>query len=339
MKKKKIYNNLIKFLKENLGSIIFLILFGIFCFYDTGYSIYKPGGTINASQRITGDNLNTSKGSFNMAYVSMMKGKLPFYLLAKVLPNWELIKNEKFTISTEENMEDVYARDTLDYKGAVSNAIYVAFSKSNVPYEVIDDDYYVYYKSPQNDSDLKIGDELISYDNIPFESFDDLVKYIDTKKVGDKIKIKYKSNNKELETTSTVYEEDNRYYIGLAFTNIKEIKSEYNIKVNSKGSESGPSGGLITTLAIYNAITKEDITHGKKIVGTGTIELDGTVGTIGAVNYKIDAAVHKHADIFLCPKGNYQDAIKYAKTKKYDIIIVEVETIDDVLDYLNGVEV
>ncbi len=334
---KKEYN-IKTFFKENYFTIIFLILFSIFCFYDTGYSIYKPGGTINASERVSGTNINKGKGTFNMAYVGMMKGKLPFYLLAKVIPSWELVKNEKFVINENENIEDVYARDNLDYKGALSNALYVAFTKANIPFKETKNNYYVYYKTKENDSNLKVGDEIISYDNIPFESFNELVKYINTKKENDQITIKYKEGKNELESKSTIYKKEDRLYIGLSIINIKEIESDYNISVKTKGSESGPSGGLITTLAIYNALTKEDITHGKKIVGTGTIALDGTVGEIGAVNYKIDAAEHKHADIFLCPKENYQDAVEYAKKKKYDIIIVEVGTIDDALNYLNSLE-
>ena len=56
-KKNKVFEIIKKYLKENYISIIFLILFACFCFYDTGYSIYKPGGTINASNRVIGDNL------------------------------------------------------------------------------------------------------------------------------------------------------------------------------------------------------------------------------------------------------------------------------------------
>ena len=44
-------------------------------------------------------------------------------------------------------------------------------------------------------------------------------------------------------------------------------------------------------LMIYNALTEQDLTNGKKIVGTGTIERDGSVGVIGGVKYKIMGAV------------------------------------------------
>lgn len=334
----KIYDELKRFIKENYIGIIFLILFACFCFYDTGYSIYRPGGTINATSRVNGDNIYESKGTFNMAYVSMMKGRLPFYLLAKVIPTWELIKNESFTMNDTEDINDAMARDTLEYKSALSNAMYVAFNSAKVKYDITSSSFYVLFKTDKNDSDLKVGNEVISYDDNRFKDTKSFIDYINSKEEGYKINIKYLDNKKEKETTSTIYKEDDKLYVGLSILNLIDIKSDYNIKVETKGSESGPSGGFITALAIYNALTPEDITKGKKIVGTGTISLDGTVGEIGAIEYKLAAAVKKKADIFLCPKENYESAIKYAKKQKYDIIIKDISSFDEAIDYLNSLE-
>ena len=38
------------------------------------------------------------------------------------------------------------------------------------------------------------------------------------------------------------------------------------------------------TLAIYDKLTKGDLTNGLKIVGTGTISSDGTVGEMVVLN-------------------------------------------------------
>ena len=65
------------------------------------------------------------------------------------------------------------------------------------------------------------------------------------------------------------------------------------------------------TLAIYNSLVDKDITKGKKVVGTGTIEEDGSVGSIGGVKYKLNGAVRQKADVFLVPAGeNYEEAFK-----------------------------
>lgn len=53
------------------------------------------------------------------------------------------------------------------------------------------------------------------------------------------------------------------------------------------------------SLAIYNYLTENDITHGLKIAGTGTIDADGNVGTIGGIEYKIKGAIKNKVDVFL----------------------------------------
>ena len=89
-------------------------------------------------------------------------------------------------------------------------------------------------------------------------------------------------------------------------------------------------------LMTYNALTKQDLTHGKNIVGTGTINLDGTVGEIGGVKYKLMGAVRKNADVLLVPEGNYEEAMKVKKDKGYDIDIVSVKKLSDAINYLEG---
>jgi PDZ domain-containing protein len=73
------------------------------------------------------------------------------------------------------------------------------------------------------------------------------------------------------------------------------------------------------------------------IVGTGTIDIDGKVGEIGGVKYKLKGAIKNDADIFFVPNGkNYEEAIKLKKKHGYDIKIVGVSTLDDAISYLEN---
>lgn len=101
-----------------------------------------------------------------------------------------------------------------------------------------------------------------------------------------------------------------------------------------KSSESGPSGGLMTALAIYNSLVEEDITKGRYIIGTGTIDKDGNVGEIGGVKYKIIGAVKKDADIFLCPVENLEEALEVKKENDLNIEIKGVKTLEEAINYL-----
>ncbi len=327
----KIYAKLKNFIKENYGFLISAFLIIAFFNIDTGYSVYKPGGVINMNDRVS--SLYKSEGSFNMAYVGYMEGLLPFYLIGKINPSWELVKNNDLK-EDNETIEDANARNRLDYLNATSNAKIVAYKYSNTPYEIRSHHFYVIYVTKDNDSGLKVGDEIISYDNNKMTSFDDFKDYIDGKSAGDKISITYLRDDKEHDTSSTIYEEDNELYAGLVILDDKEVYSDKKIDLKTKESESGPSGGLITALSMYNALISEDITYGMKIVGTGTIDEDGNVGEIGGVTYKLAAAVKAKADLFICPSKNYEDAINYAKEKKYEITIRGVDTFEDALKVL-----
>ena len=116
---------------------------------------------------------------------------------------------------------------------------------------------------------------------------------------------------------------------------VNDYDLEPNIEVKTNKRESGPSGGLMLALSIYNKLIDKDITNNLTIVGTGTIDMDGNVGDIGGVEYKLKAAVKEDADLFIVPSGeNYDEAIKVKKENNYKIKIIGVSTFDEMLDYL-----
>lgn len=88
------------------------------------------------------------------------------------------------------------------------------------------------------------------------------------------------------------------------------------------------------SLSIYSAISGEDILKGRNIAGTGTIDMEGNVGEIGGIKYKVMGAVKNKMDIILVPSANYKEAMKVKKEKKYKIKIVEVKTFQDAIKYL-----
>lgn len=335
----KFYDDLIRYIKENYLFLIIIITIMVVFNINTNYSIYKPGGSINVTDRISSDaEVYPSEGSFNMAYVGMIEGKLPFYLLAKIIPSWDVVKNNDITYSDEETIEEMLKRDRIYYEESISNALYLAYDRSGIQFTIKKELNYIVYVDKNCTADLQIGDEILKYDDILYSDFATLKNYVRTKSVGEQVKFLIKRGGKEISTIATIFLEKDQAFIGLSSVSIYEFDSTVNIKIDSKASESGPSGGLMLTLAIYNALTKEDITKGHKIVGTGTIEVDGSVGEIGGVKYKLAGAVKDKADIFIVPKGNYDDAVKYAKEQKYDILIKGVSTFDEALQVLKDLK-
>ena len=164
----------------------------------------------------------------------------------------------------------------------------------------------------------------------------DITHIINDCNFGDKIEIKVKNKGKEYNRYAYIINEANSKKIGILISNKKEYKTNPNIEVKVDKNESGSSGGLITALSIYNSLVKDDITNGLTIVGTGTIDLDGNIGSIGGVEYKLKSAVKEKADLFIVPKDeNYKEALKIKKENNYDIEIIGVSTFDEVIDYFD----
>ncbi len=324
-----------QFIKENLGFIIFLVLFYFVMNFELPYIIYTPGGAINLSERISGDNIYKEDGSFSMTYVSIVRAKVPFMLLSYVIPDWDAIPKEKFTYD-DNDVNETLEIDKIYMQEAISNAEEAAYKAAGIEYKEKSTENIVTYVSSKAKTKLKHGDVLIDVDGIELVDIKVLQDYIKTKSAGDKIEIKYSRDGKEYIDEVTLITLNKETKAGISMAKVKKFETDYSIDVKTKASESGPSGGLMTTLAIYNAITEEDITKGKKIMGTGTIESDGKVGEIGGVKYKLIGAVKSGADVFICPVKNYDEALSVAKKKNYNIKIISAETFQDALDKIKA---
>jgi PDZ domain-containing protein len=66
----------------------------------------------------------------------------------------------------------------------------------------------------------------------------------------------------------------------------------------------GPSAGLMWALGLYELMTPGDLVAGRRIAGTGTIDLAGNVGPIGGIRDKVVAAQRVGAQIFLAPEDD-----------------------------------
>ncbi|MET8744447.1 S16 family serine protease [Streptomyces sp. NPDC004728] len=74
----------------------------------------------------------------------------------------------------------------------------------------------------------------------------------------------------------------------------------------------GPSAGLFFALGIVDKLEGDgaggDLTGGRNIAGTGTIEANGEVGAVGGVSLKTQAARRDGATVFLVPKAECREA-------------------------------
>lgn len=332
----KIYDGLKKFIRENWFVLVLLVFLFICLFGRVPYEVNMPGGIIDLDNRVTvnGEAVDIA-GSFNMAYVSVAQGSIPNVLLGLILPDWEV---EKISETTYENetIEDANKRSKLYLEQSKNYATVVAMDAAGIAYEVSNKINYVAYIDSRAKTDLKVGDNILFCEGKEVADINDITKIVQETNVSDTVSFVVERDGKKVETSAVVYEEENKHYVGISSITTFAIHSDTFVDISSRESESGPSGGLMMTLMVYNALTNQDLTHNKKIVGTGTISLDGGVGEIGGVKYKLMGAVKNEADVFLVPEGNYDEAMEVKKKKGYTIDIVKVSTLNDAITYLEG---
>lgn len=330
---KRIFDSIKKFFKENYKGILILVFIYLLFNFKLDFSIYSPGGLINLDNRIESkSDINKSKGSINMTYVKLVKGTIPTYLLAKVIPTWDIVDNDDITYDGD--IDETIKIDKYYLLESISNAYMVAYNEAGVDYSIKKSNNYITYIYEKAKTDLKLFDNIEKYDNIEFTTFSEMQEYITNKNVGDKITFDVVRNGKNIKCYAELIDLDGKTKVGLTSAVINEYDSDLNVSVKSKASESGSSGGFMTALAIYNAITKDDITKGRVIAGTGTIDSEGNVGEIGGVTYKLAGAYKNGADIMLVPKDNYEEALEYKKKHNLDIELVSINTFKEGVEYL-----
>lgn len=330
----KIYEKVKSFIKENYKSIIFIIVVFFLFFFKLPYYIYAPGGLISTSDKIETSNKINFKGSLNMAYVSTIRGTPITLLYALINKSYDIESVDDVTVGAE-NIEDEEYRNKMLLEEANNIALEVAYKHSNVSYKVQNNKIYVTYVDDSAKTNLKVQDQIIKIDGHKVKDKDYLYNYIKEKKPNDKISFTVINNNKTYKKEAKLINVGGVAKVGIVITETKDIKASKNIDIKFKSTESGSSGGLMIALTLYSYINEIDLTNGKTIVGTGTIEKDGTVGEISGIKYKLAGAVKKGASIFIVPKGNnYKEAKKLKEKYNYKIKLVPVSTFEDALNYL-----
>jgi Lon-like protease len=126
-------------------------------------------------------------------------------------------------------------------------------------------------------------------------------------------------------------EDDGRAIVGIQPATGHIFPFGIDIKLADVG---GPSAGLMFSLGIVDKLTREDLTGGSFVAGTGTIDDKGKVGAIGGIQMKTVAARAKGAKYFLTPSANCQAA---AKDRPAGLTLVKTGTIGDAMDALKKI--
>ena len=192
------------------------------------------------------------------------------------------------------------------------------------------------------------GDVVIAVDGAEVKTSTDLVEAITARKPGDRVDFDVlrqpegRDEVPEPDHVEVVLAEDPRgERPGVAFFGVRvrswvQVDYPYEIHIDS-GSVGGPSAGLAFTLGVIDMLTEGELAGSGSVAATGTIDMGGHVGPIGALDHKVDAARHAGIDLFLVPASQSEEELTLARERaKGEVEIVPVDDVEEALAVLAG---
>ncbi|MFJ7950411.1 SepM family pheromone-processing serine protease [Lysinibacillus sp. NPDC096418] len=338
--------------------VLFLLLIVFLSLYRIDAYIMKPGSAYDVSKFVTvADGDTDDKGSLSLMTVAMQQATPMSYLWAKTQKYQKLMDINQVRNPLEDN-EEYNVRQLKLMSDSQFNAKYVAFKKAGLDVNVKFEGVFVLNVLDGGASDgvLKAGDEIVEVDGQKIENQAMLVELLKTRQIGDEVNIQFIRSKKLKEATLPLKEipgtEAKRAGLGITYAESKAIETTPVVSMETE-EIGGPSAGLMFTLEILNQLLPEDITKGYTIAGTGEMQIDGKVGRIGGIDYKVIAADRDGMEIFFAAddeispelkakhpelESNYATAVKTAEDIGTKMKIVPVKTIDDAINYLKQLE-
>ena len=322
-----------KLLKITLITYTFLIF--PFGFAKSDYYFMSPGPPYQWNIEI--ENVETYEYDGNLYQLTVRRDEANYFVYAwarlnsqidlypreVILPDGvtpqELSEISIQNMVTSENVAIAVALDSLDYE--------IESEGDGVLVVGLLDDSPVKDKLIKNDLIISINNELV-------RSASEFISMLRTYEIGDIVNIGLIRDEQELTIETKLIEHveyENEPMVGfLASTPNQQFIFPFEVDIKT-GNVGGPSAGMMMALNVYNLLTEDDITNGKKIAGTGTIEIDGSIGPVGGVKQKVIAAKRANAGLILVPIANYEEASVFADDNTQ---IVAVDSFDNALNVI-----
>lgn len=328
-----------------------LMLFALLCaglFMKVPYSEMSPGPTVNTLGdshgepvlNISGRKTYPTSGHLNMTTVRVTGADYDMNLLEAVygwladdnivVPHENLYPNGKTDKeSTQENAEE-FSQSQESAKVAALKQIGIPVVARVVVSSVV--------KTSPAEGKLHAGDVIQAVDGTAVKEPGDVAKLVTKHKPGEPVEFtivpaaeaaaaeranREPGNPNKITITAGKAEGDGHAVVGIRAGTDHTFPFAIDIKLADVG---GPSAGLMFALGIVDKLTPGDLTGGKFVAGTGTIDDAGKVGPIGGIQMKTIGARQAGARYFLTPAENCASA---ASQVPDGLTLVKVSTIDD----------
>lgn len=175
---------------------------------------------------------------------------------------------------------------------------------------------------------IEIDDVIRRVDGKEVASSSEIVTIVRSKSPGDSITMEVERDG-VIRTVREIRLIENPQGAAVGLFLVVDFDSPVPISIDIRNT-GGPSAGMIFALGIIEKMTEEDLLRGRKIAGSGTIDLDGRVGAIGGIEAKLIGARRKGATIFLASVNNCDDIAHIPD----GLQVIPVSTLRDAVEVL-----
>lgn len=287
---------------------------------------------------ITGAETDETSGNLNMTTVSVRS----HMTLAQALGRWMFTDDVLVPIEQVfppgQSKEAVQEKNAAAFASSESNATISAMDFLKRPVETMVMD--VSKDSPASDI-VHINDVIRKVGDVDVSKPDDLSEEVRKHQPGDHVSLTIERQGQEItkdvelqDLPKELREKGQKDPIAfLGVTSVAQpagdLKVEYNLT-----DVGGPSAGLMFSLAVVDKLSPGELSGGKFVAGTGTIDGEGKVGPIGGITHKIRAAKDAGAETFLVPEENCAEAV----TADHDgLKLVQVDSLTDAIGDLDDI--
>jgi PDZ domain-containing protein len=320
-----------------IGALLFVGMSSVLAWnIELPYLAYSAGPVSDAADSVVAEDVEFFPPAGELLMLTVISQDVNIFeaMIAGVDPTVDLVRKQ--AVRREGESDEEYRNRVLQQMDD-SNFRAIAVALQYLGYEMVPVEVVIneVMEGVPAFSVLELGDTVRSVNGTSIDTIADFGPALEGYEVGDIVAIDVVRAGSIVELSVELAERDDEPGVPMIGIVLGELtESPFPIAIEA-GDVGGPSAGMMHTIAIIDALTEGELTDGRVIAGTGTIQLDGTVGNIGGIRQKVVGAEAAGAEFILVPQGNYESALT---AERRSIEIVPVATLDDAISFLESLD-
>lgn len=323
------------------GGVLFVVLVALAVTLPVPYVILGPGPTLNTLTgyegapiiSLTGRQAKPTQGHLNLTTVSVSTSRIT---VLQALTGW--LAGDRVVVPREtiyppgQTTQQIDQQNATDFTDSQNSAEAAAFCELGYPkgFGIIATTTAL---SPAGA--LRSGDRLVSVGGTRVANNTQLEAVLNRHRAGDKVPVAVVRLGRPVTPTVTLAvpapgRKTPRIGIEIGTT----CFATYSVKIGLNDAIGGPSAGMMFALGIIDKVGSDNLTGGRFIAGTGTIDNAGQVGPIGGIQLKMIAARRAGAAVFLAPAGNCTEVRGHVPA---GLSVAKVSTLHEAVQALDAV--